>query len=380
MTGHKPAEEKIRAAYVALCETKPYYKIKVSEVVAKAGINRTTFYKHYIGMPDLILAMYRYYSKLILAETKECPVRTPAELEAYVELVWARLMARRAEILAILHQPGVLRMMFMYGRALQKKLIRLAKRAEITDPAVYRNISYVPYIFAVRLFLAIKGDDILDPSLQRQQQLFDFTQSIQENLSRYMAAELGGSGDFHYDLFGAYIKLTTTTDDEDITVTKLLDAAGISRTQFYLYYKNIDDFREKFYYTCFELAIEIMLYVCRKDAPLDEPEVEAIRSTIFDAYNRKAVTRLIASGKIIEYGAYIVAHLYLRYLDQIERDYGKLTDEEKNALVYYIGVMSTVSLKYYLRQIDYATYRAEIRAGKETMRRVLIEKKNRIDT
>ena len=352
----RSAEEKIHDAYVALCETKPYNKIKVSEIIEIAGINRTTFYKHYAGMPDLILSVYHRYIKAILAVPDDMAIKTAQDLETYTNLIWNRLVSRKTDILRMLTQPGVLRMIVMCGLALRKRLQHLAKKAKLTDPAVYRNIRYTPYLFIVRLFIELKGSDVLKPNLAAQQQVFDFTHSIPDNLSHYMEANLGGSSDFHYALFGAYIKLTTLDDEENITVTKLLDTAGISRTQFYLYYKNLDDFREKFYYTCFELAIELMLYVCRRPDPVPEEEVSTMRETIYASYNRKATNRLLATGKIVEFGAYIVANLYVRYKEQLEQERGTLNPEEEGALIYYIGVMATVSLWYYLRRIDYETY------------------------
>ena len=355
-TTKQSADEKIHAAYVALCETKPYNKIKVSEIIEIAGINRTTFYKHYAGMPDLILSVYHRYIKAILAVPDDMAIKTAQDLEAYTNLIWNRLVSRKTDILRMLTQPGVLRMIVMCGLALRKRLQHLAKKAKLTDPAVYRNIRYTPYLFIVRLFIELKGADVLKPALAAQQQVFDFTHSIPDNLSHYMEVNLGGSSDFHYALFGAYIKLTSLDGEENITVTKLLDTAGISRTQFYLYYKNMDDFREKFYYTCFELVIELMLYVCRRPDPVPEEEVSAMRETIYASYNQKATRRLLATGKIVEYGAYIVANLYVRYKEQLERERGRLTPDEEGALIYYIGVMATVSLWYYLRRIDYETY------------------------
>ena len=365
------AEEKIQDAYVRLCETKPYYKIRVSEVVKQAGINRTTFYRHYFGMPDLILAMYRRYMRDFLRVPQGMTVASAADLEDYSIAVCERLLTRREELLRILNMPGVLQMMIGAGRALQNKQTRLAKKAKLTDPAVYRNIRYSPYFFAVRLFIIAKGDDILDPWLSAQQQHFDFSQSIPDNLSRYMEAELGGSSDFHYALFGAYIKQMTVDEEDAITVTKLLDTAGISRTQFYLYYKNLEDFRHRFYYACFELAIEFLLHVCREDDLLSEEELSKIRDTIYAAYNQKAVRRLLSSGKLLEYGSYIVIHIYRRYLEQLERDYGLLDKTQKQTLIYYIGVICTLSLWYYLSKIDYAAFRKNAADAKTIMRRAL---------
>ena len=364
----KTAEEKINSAFLALCKTKPYYKVRVSEIVKEAGINRTTFYRHYTGMPDLILSVYKRYMKHLMSVPEGMTVQTPQDLEAYVESVWNRVMEMQDLVTSALHQPGVLRMMIMYGRALSKKMLHLAKNAGFTEPEVTRNIRYAPYLFVVRLFLTLQGEAAIFPSLSSQQFHFDFTHSIPDNLSHYMETSLGGSSDFHYALFGAYIKLSSRSDESAITVTNLLEAAGISRTQFYLYYKNMEDFRERFYYTCFEL-----LYVCRLEELPAEAEVSAMRDTIYSAYNQKAVRRLLSTGKIVEYTSYIIAHLEIRYREQLEKDYGPLNEAQHNVLWYYIGVMGTLSLWYYVRKINYSEYRKNVADVKKFMKNALSE-------
>ena len=364
-------EEKIHNAYLALCETKPYYKIRVSEVVKAAAINRTTFYRHYTGMPDLILSGYKRFMKQLMSLPAGMTVQTPQDLEVYEESVWDRVMEMRDVVASALHQPGVLRMMIMYGRALSKKLLHYAKKAGFAEPAVVRNIRYTPYLFVVRLVLTLQGEAAIFPLLSSQQFHFDFTHSIPDNLSHYMETNLGGSSDFHYALFGAYIKLSSRSDEDAITVTNLLETAGISRTQFYLYYKNMEDFRERFYYTCFELVIELMLYVCRRPDPVPEEEASAMRDTIYSAYNQKAVRRLLSTGKIVEYTAYIIAHLEIRYREQLEKDYGPLDEAQLAKLHYYIGVMITLSLWYYIHKISYSEYHKNVADVKAIMRRSL---------
>ena len=364
-------EEKIHNAYLALCETKPYYKIRVSEVVKAAAINRTTFYRHYTGMPDLILSGYKRFMKQLMSLPAGMTVQTPQDLEVYEESVWDRVMEMRDVVASALHQPGVLRMMIMYGRALSKKLLHYAKKAGFAEPAVVRNIRYTPYLFVVRLVLTLQGEAAISPLLSSQQFHFDFTHSIPDNLSHYMETNLGGSSDFHYALFGAYIKLSSRSDEDAITVTNLLETAGISRTQFYLYYKNMEDFRERFYYTCFELVIELMLYVCRRPDPVPEEEASAMRDTIYSAYNQKAVRRLLSTGKIVEYTAYIIAHLEIRYREQLEKDYGPLDEAQLAKLHYYIGVMITLSLWYYIHKISYSEYHKNVADVKAIMRQAL---------
>ncbi len=376
MAEHDPvqsAEEKIYTAFLELCKSKPYYKVRVSEIVKEAGINRTTFYRHYTGMPDLILSGYKRYMKQLMSVPEGMTFQTPQDLEAYVESVWNRVMDMQDVVASALHQQGVLRMMIMYGRALSKKLLHLAKKAGFAGPAVVRNIRYAPYLFVVRLFLTLQGEKAIFPLLSSQQFHFDFTHSIPDNLSHYMETSLGGSSDFHYALFGAYIKLSSRSDEDTITVTNLLETAGISRTQFYLYYKNMEDFRERFYYTCFELVIELMLYICRREDLPEEAEVSAMRDTIYSAYNQKAVRRLLSTGKIVEYTSYIIAHLEIRYREQLEMDYGPLNEAQQRLLWYYIGVMGTLSLWYYIRKINYSEYRKNVADAKKIMKKALTE-------
>jgi len=44
----------IQDAFLELLREKPFIQITVTELVKKAGINRTTFYKHYLDVPDLL--------------------------------------------------------------------------------------------------------------------------------------------------------------------------------------------------------------------------------------------------------------------------------------------------------------------------------------
>ena len=361
----KTAAEKIHDAYVALCETKPYYKIKVSDVVAKAGINRTTFYKHYAGMPDLILSMYRRYMKLLMQVPAGMTIRTPEELEAYVRSIWARLMARRDEVKRIMHQDGVMRLMITYCIALAKKLKSIAKKANLNDDYSRQLVDYAPYMMIWSLVIEVTHDDLLHPVLGKEQHVFDLSRSLQENLARYMETELGGNVDFHYDLFGAYLKLSGEKDYDKITVTELLETAGISRTQFYLYYRNMEDFTYKYFYCLFELAIEFALNICRRPDVMPEEQLSVLRNTTYQSYTRKTLQRLFRSGKIINEVAFTLANLFERYREAIETEYNvSLNDDQIETLKYYICKMTVESLRYYIGTVDYETYSRKVKAAK----------------
>lgn len=52
--GYFQAEEKIRDAYMSLIEEQDLFSIKASDVIRRAGINRSSFYSHYRDMADLM--------------------------------------------------------------------------------------------------------------------------------------------------------------------------------------------------------------------------------------------------------------------------------------------------------------------------------------
>ena len=215
------------------------------------------------------------------------------------------------------------------------------------------------------LVIEATRDDLLHPALQKEQHVFDLSRSVQENLAHYMETELGGNSDFHYDLFGAYLKLTGAKDYDEITVTELLETAGISRTQFYLYYRNMEDFTDKFFYCTFELAIEFALHICRRRDVMPETQLNTLRDTVYKTYTRKTLQRLFRSGKIIEEIAYILANLFGRYREAIETENNiNLNDYQLETLKYYVCKMTVEALRYYLGRTDYETYSRKVMAAK----------------
>lgn len=66
--------ENIKKAFVELLQTEPFEKIKVSEIARKAGIDRQTFYLHYVDKYDLLDQMNQEIIekyKVILVERLE---------------------------------------------------------------------------------------------------------------------------------------------------------------------------------------------------------------------------------------------------------------------------------------------------------------------
>jgi len=59
-----PATDKLEMTFFELIKEKHYSKIKVSELIEKVGVSRTTFYRHYADIFD----MYEKVSKRLVAD------------------------------------------------------------------------------------------------------------------------------------------------------------------------------------------------------------------------------------------------------------------------------------------------------------------------
>jgi AcrR family transcriptional regulator len=52
------ARERIVAAAERLLRERPYRELTVEEVMAEAGLSRTVFYRHFDGLPELVLSLF----------------------------------------------------------------------------------------------------------------------------------------------------------------------------------------------------------------------------------------------------------------------------------------------------------------------------------
>jgi TetR/AcrR family transcriptional regulator, ethionamide resistance regulator len=56
-TRREEARERIVAAAERLLEDRPFRELTVDEVMAQAGLSRTVFYRHFDGLPEVVLAL-----------------------------------------------------------------------------------------------------------------------------------------------------------------------------------------------------------------------------------------------------------------------------------------------------------------------------------
>jgi len=96
----------IRHAFVALLFARRYDAIRVGDVIAAAGVSRSTFYNHFAGKDDVLLAVI----EPVLAPLADAAAGQgdPARLTAVLDHVWAERATGR----------------LIFGRALRPRLQR----------------------------------------------------------------------------------------------------------------------------------------------------------------------------------------------------------------------------------------------------------------
>ena len=78
----------INEALADILQEKPLDKITVTEVVARAGINRGTFYAHYADIPDVI----QHLIQDTFAKIRTVISQKPEQLQMLPELLLSRIM------------------------------------------------------------------------------------------------------------------------------------------------------------------------------------------------------------------------------------------------------------------------------------------------
>ena len=72
-TRREAARRQIVAAAERLLRDRPYRELSVEEVMAEAGLSRTIFYRHFDGLPELVLSLFDAITQQLMAELQSAP-------------------------------------------------------------------------------------------------------------------------------------------------------------------------------------------------------------------------------------------------------------------------------------------------------------------
>jgi TetR/AcrR family transcriptional regulator, ethionamide resistance regulator len=72
-TRREAARERILTAAEQLMRERPYRELSVEEVMARAELSRTVFYRHFDGLPELVLSLFETVTQRLMDELQAPP-------------------------------------------------------------------------------------------------------------------------------------------------------------------------------------------------------------------------------------------------------------------------------------------------------------------
>jgi len=343
------AEYRITQAFYSLLREKPFGAIKVTEIIRLADVNRSTFYKNYISVPDLFEKQQKALCAAVLGSDVP-PPQTPDGMEAYTRALVEQLLRDEMERISLLGGAhGDVRTFWLVGDAVRQKLEQEAERLKIRDAAVLRNIRSAPGFFASLFCERVNEARLQARWQQTHTEDYDVSKTFFENMAMQLCARRGGSVQFHYDLILSFVKFFDRMVPQ-VTVTRLLQTAGIGRTEFYQYYRNLEDFRSLYLETVHNCATRYVLYAC--EAQGDEAaELIAKFSEINYNFVQKTLKGVMERGDIIYYFTTLIGGVFVRMSRDLPPSVMDF-EEKQLRLLYCIGSCVSFALAFYAGSID----------------------------
>lgn len=353
------AEERIKTAFLSLLREKHYSKINVTEVVNAAKVNRSTFYRHYENIPSLFERVCADFTEEMLSPGAD-DVQSKEQFQQYVEILIEKEKNNVEKMRLLAGEHGDIRFIYLHARAVKEKLSEIAKRKGLQEEDTLECISlsteyFSSFIYVITFLSALpKEARFVNSEID-----YNLRMSLFENISELLSLRLGGKAEFHYILYCAKVKLSIKKTPDNVTVTELLKTAGLSRTEFYLYYENIDDFLKKTKDATITTVIEWGSVHFFTGKGLDKEDLEPF---IKYGFIQKAIVSFFENSGMGEYMPRILSGI----LGMIERTYfennGKeLPDKLRQSAIYYIVYFAKHMCMYLLGGCDYPAFSKKIR-------------------
>lgn len=355
------ADARIRRAFLEMLPEQPYYKMRITALCQKAGVHRSTFYRLYEDTFAVYKAVCFSFMRELLHDPAKPDIRSAEDMRVYLLGIFTRIVEKTETVRLLSGDHGNVGFPYFLGEMIRNRMQALAHKCRVTEPIFREFISFLPEYTAMYLFIRLFPEDVYVIDEKWLSFQYDISDSIAENAKRFFAEFLTGSPEIQDMLFAAYIILQSKGDRNKCSVTELLQTAGISRTEFYVYYKNIADFRDKFYRTVFSLAASFLFRQCAGE-PLSETQTANFFSTDFLNFILKSARQLFEEASLTPYVACVIGNLNLRMTRLVRQRLGReeLTRGEELTLRYVISKICFSCAYYVLGMTDYETYRRKI--------------------
>lgn len=228
------AKGRLFYAFLELIKKKPYQKIKVSELIEKAQVNRSTFYRYYSDIFD-------YYDRICNSGLDYVTDGTDnfndsdsleEKLDGFYAVITGRISELREVIKILTGKNGSITFLKNFRGYLIEKLEESFK----TDGEYEENLVqfYAERIYIYLLCTALS--DSIVPFLEYNGFEYDPKKGLVANIIECMSR---GNGDSFSRLMTAAANVFLTKEPRSLNVNNITKNANVCRTEFYNYFGNM---------------------------------------------------------------------------------------------------------------------------------------------
>lgn len=360
------ASVRIKRAYRDYLRVKAYNKIKVSDIIKAADVNRSSFYRHFDDVYSLYTEVCDDLINVILLEMPvACDI---SDLRRVAENALARALTFVDEIKLLAGKHGNKQFLYRLRNAYFESLKTNAVKNGLWNEDIRYMVSFSSDYLTLSLSRIIMEGEISFPDLSAIDYVYDFSADPVDNVSEALRMLNGGRRDTQAAFLVSLIRRFSTGDQRAKPVTELFSSTGFSRAEFYKLYSHKSDYFSK-------LENALYLIVVKGVVPLlesDDPMVLTAALDNWDKYyreiERSAVINGMKDGYLLEFGIKIILCLCEEYKKSVEKRLGqKIADERRNALGFFVSCAACCFV-YYIATMDREQYFRRINALYEIKR------------
>lgn len=227
------ARGKLFYAFLEIIDEKPFEKIKVSELIEKANVNRSTFYRYYSDIYDYfdrICTGGLFYSTSGLDKCAENKSLKDG-LDEFYSLLTSRIDIFSDIAKKIVGRNGNITFLKKFRGNLIDRLEEAFRPATAQDEALLLCYVEKTYIY---LLNAVCGDADFD-AIENNDYVYSTDKGVIDNIIDCFSR---GNGTVFKKLMTASANIFLTKEPRSLNINNITKNASVSRTEFYNYFGN----------------------------------------------------------------------------------------------------------------------------------------------
>lgn len=348
----KPAKERIKEAFLQQLHNKPYDKIKVSDIIKTADVNRSTFYRNYAD----VIALYNELCEETARDYISAlpPFCREGDAFRYVVSMYERasLPENVGLVRLLLGENGNGEFALLARRMFMDKIEADATGAGIWDERMKSLVTFSADYMVICAYYFLHAKEIEGTPLPQVDYVFDYSTDPIDAMAQIMRTVYGGSLDVHSSLFLSTVRMFGKGDARVKPITDLLSYSGFSRTVFYRIYDDKSDYFRKLENGLNLLVVKSILPVMEKEDVKEYKILLDLWDKYYLAVEKKALYIAFRDGYGFRLATNLVNKLFRAYSESLTRKTGRMPDEETERVLSFFACGVVCSLVYYYANAD----------------------------